>query len=166
MPNVNTETGIAFGYIAANALHPDIVNDLQMDGDDVYYEDAKIEHRKELALSEEVQREACGDDYEQRSEDDLYRSALQYVVDNWDQYEQEFNDSYQPDEPIHEGTKDGVKYCTSWLGGALNVWIFESPFITHSARRASPCVPGAGILDTLDGDVTAYDVPPDWRDDE
>ena len=29
--------------------------------------------------------------------------------------------------------------------------------------RASPCVPGAAILDTLDGSECGYDVPADWR---
>ena len=27
----------------------------------------------------------------------------------------------------------------------------------------SPCVPGAAILDTLDGSTFGYDVPADWR---
>lgn len=166
----NPATGIACGYISAQALDDDLVQELQ-NGTDVYYEEGLAEAKREWARSQQVieaMPEWCrekGVDYDSLSEDDQYRNRLQYVRDEWDgsEAEQNFNDAYQPDEPIHEGVKDGVSYCTSWLGGALNVWIFQSPVVTHKARRASPCVPNAGILDTLDGDVTAYDVPADWR---
>jgi hypothetical protein len=70
---------------------------------------------------------------------------------------------YEQYEPHIEGEAEGVKYSTSWLGGALNFFIFKSPFMTGAARRASPCVPNCGILDVLDGEVTSYNVPPDWR---
>lgn len=169
--NINPDTGIAYGYISADSLHPDIVNDLQMDGTDVYYADALEEAQREAARDDEVQAEMVDTghvtkaQWERADEDERFSATLAWVKDNWEggRREREFNDNYQPDEPVHEGTKDGVRYRTSWLGGALNVWVFESPHITHTAGRASPCVPNAGILDT-EGDVTAYDVPPDWRD--
>lgn len=164
--NINVETGIAYGYISANALDPDIVNDLQMNGTDVYYEDNKKEAQHEAAREWFLKIEATGIfELPGVDEDDIRAQLERHVQETWDgsDWEQKFNDSYQPDEPVHEGEKDGVKYRTSWLGGALNVWIFESPHITDAAGRASPCVPGAGILDTLDGDVRAYDVPPEWR---
>lgn len=150
MANTHPETGIAFGYVAASSLDPDIVNDLQMEGTDVYYKEALKEF-----LEHERQKWA-----EEREGDD---EPIEDEEFDEDAATQRFADGYECDEPIHEGEKDGVKYRTSWLGGALNVWIFESPHITEKARRASPCVPGAGILDTLDGDVTSYDVPPEWR---
>jgi len=169
--NINPDTGIAYGYISANALDSDLVSELQMNGTDVYYAEALEEAQKEAANNDEVQAEyvdsgQCAEaQWTRADEDERFWATLAWVKENWEgsRREQEFNDSYQPDEPIHEGTHEGVKYRTSWLGGALNVWIFESPHITHSARRASPCVPNAGILDTLDRDVTAYDVPEDWR---
>jgi hypothetical protein len=171
--NVNPESNIAYGYISANALHPDVVDELQ-NGTDVYYEEAKEDAQRQAANDDEVQAEyvdsgECTEaQWEKADEDERYRETLHWVKENWcgSNREQSFNDSYSPDEPVHEGEREGVKYRTSWLGGALNVWIFESPHITHLARAASPCVPGAGILDTLDGNVTAYDVPPKWRDDE
>lgn len=145
MTNMNLTYGIAYGYISANALHSDIVCSLQ-EGKDVYYEEALEEHLAGL-----------------RDDPDF----------DEDEATEKFSDTWMGDEPVHEGTikvaggnfpeVTELKYRTSWLGGALNVWIFESPFVTDKARKASPCVPGAGILDTLDGDVRSFDVPPTWR---
>ncbi len=59
----------------------------------------------------------------------------------------------------------GVKYRSSWLGGACCFFILESPHITTTAHRASPCVPNAGILKhpiERCGDVLGYDTPPTW----
>ena len=67
------------------------------------------------------------------------------------------------DEPDVSGTYEEVSYATSYLGGVLNFWIFESPHITQAATSCGICVPGAGNLDNLTGSVTCYDVPADWR---
>lgn len=137
--NINPETGIAYGYIAANALDQDVVTELM-------YGDAAINLTADEAFKEwesDFERE------HDREPDDGDKMS--------------FWDGYEDYEPIIEGTYEGVKYRSSWLGGALNFFIFESPHITEKAGRASPCVPNAGILDDLDGDVQAYDVPPDWR---
>ena len=141
MINRNLTSQIPFGYISASVLDDDIVNELQQRGTDPHYADALKEYLHSLEHDEPLTDE------------------------DRETHTQEFNDAYQPDEPIHEGEYEGVKYRTSWLGGALNVWVFESPHITQLARQASPCVPGAAILDTLDGNVTGYDVPPSWRRD-
>jgi hypothetical protein len=84
--------------------------------------------------------------------DESDESAVQAFWDSWEDYE-----------PTISGTLESVRYASSWLGGALNFWIFESPVTTDNARLASPCVPNVGILDTLDGSVTSYNVPDDWR---
>jgi hypothetical protein len=167
--NHNPDTGIAYGYISANALDPDIVDELQMDGTDVYYEPALDDYQQDLSINPVLQDEACEDAGTKRddlNENELRAQALAYIRGRWSgsKWEQEFNDSYQPDEPVHEGEKDGVKYRTSWLGGALNVWVFESPHITETAVQCSPCVPGAGNLDQVgEGHYQCYDVPPNWR---
>lgn len=142
--NINPDTGIAYGYISAQCLHPEMVDELQ-------FGSQASEPAYEAALEEaKIAAAEGGDPFD----------------------EDRFNDDWQPDEPVHEGKvvipgypSNPVHYRTSWLGGALHVWIFLSPFTTDKARRASPCVPNAGILDKLDGSVTAYDVPADWRSD-
>lgn len=133
MVNINTKTGIAYGYIAANALDSEIVDELL---------------------------------HGSQAKDLSYEEALKEAFPEGDDTgctEQDFADGYECEEPNIVGTYHGVSYGTSYLGGALNFWIFESPITTDKARLASPCVPNAGILDTLDGSVTSYDVPADWR---
>jgi hypothetical protein len=164
--NISPDTGIAYGYISANALDPDVVNDLQMLGTDVYYDEAVTQAKADAVREWWAQIESSGVlELPTIDEDNLREAVERHVDETWEgsEREQKFNDSYSPDEPVHEGEKDGVKYRTSWLGGALNVWIFQSPHVTDKAGRASPCVPNAGILDKLEGDVQAYDVPPEWR---
>ena len=109
--NINPETCVSFGYVAANDLDQDLVDRLIYGG----VNESQLECEQE---------------------------------------------SY-----IH-GEYEGVKYATSWLGGALNFFILESPVITTKACRASPCVPNAGILkhpeDPEGGSVESYGIPEDW----
>lgn len=141
--NIHPDSGVAFGYIGASALAPEISDALYYEGVDLTRQDALDEYLTiERRAEEEEGRFSFDEDFHTRL----------------------FDNQWDCDEPIIEGERDGVHYRTSWLGGALHFFILESPHITHLARRASPCVPNAGVLDTLDGNVTAYDVPPEWRD--
>jgi hypothetical protein len=152
--NINIETRIAYGYISANALDSELVSELMSEGTDETANAAweefvsglarKIQaENKDLDVTDEEAREEA----EEAAENDA----------------QSFWDSFEACEPVVSGEKDGVKYASSWLGGALNFFIFHSPIVTDKACLASPCVPNAGILDHLDGTVTSYDVPADWR---
>lgn len=134
--NIHPQTGIAYGYISANALDSDVVDEL-----------------------------LYGDHATNESRDDAFREAFPDYAENGadESAVQRFWDQYEDYEPEISGTLDGVKYRTSWLGGALNFFILESPHTTDKARLASPCVPNAAILDSLDGSVTGYNVPDDWR---
>lgn len=146
--NINAETGIAYGYISANALDPEVVERL-MNGS------WAIDHTYDAALAE-IEEEALIAAAENGINEFDYEDWTEAYVD-------ERMEEYTCDEPEISGTYEGVSYRTSWLGGALNFFIFDSPVTTDKARRASPCVPNAGILDTLDGSETSYDVPADWR---
>lgn len=138
-PNTNPETGIAYGYISARSLDPEVVHSLMYErGEDRSYQAAVAEAK--YAWQKE------GKD-----------------LDDFD--EDEFNDGYTCDEPCIAGEYDGVKYQTSWLGGALNFFIFFSP-ATGNYAQCSPCVPGAGNLNQPGGDLLCYDVPRDWRRDD
>lgn len=138
--NINPDTGIAYGYISADALDPDIVHELMYGSQatNVSYESALADYLAEM-------RSVCVDQAFEFDEDD---------------YIDGFSDRYQSDEETIEGTYEGVSYCTSWLGGALNFFIFESPHAGGCAR-CSPCVPNAGDLGTR-GTYMAYDVPSNW----
>ena len=155
MTNHNPTTGIAYGYIAAAHLDSEIVDIL------MYGAQARN-------LSYEAACKECEASYEREWQDECDAAAEEAAKSGTDYVPPELNinlDNFDPqiDEPIIEGIYEGVHYRTSWLGGALNFWIFHSPIITTKGRKASPCVPGACILTPeRDGDVTGYDVPPDW----
>lgn len=150
MPNINIKTNIPFGYIAASALDSMVV-------DELLYGRGAVDVSSQSAL----------DDAYERSGMEAAERGFDPSSPDWDSFcdrrIHELMDDYECDEPHIEGEYEGVTYATSWLGGALNFWIFESPVTTDKARRASPCVPGAAILDTLDGSEFGYDVPADWR---
>jgi len=133
--NINSTTGIAYGYISAQALDQEVVQILMYGRYAINHSEKtfEAEYRAEHGLSED---------------DELPHDAF---------------DSYEGGEEEVSGKYEGVSYMSSYLGGALHFFIFNSPHTTAKARMASPCVPNAGILDTLDGNVTSYDVPPDWR---
>ena len=150
MPNINVITGIPYGYIAAAALDPEIVDEL-------------LNGSGALDLS----YQAALDEADERASAEAAERGLDHGSPDWERFcarrTCELMDDYECDEPDIEGQYEGVTYATSWLGGALNFWIFESTATTFRARRASPCLPGAAILDTLDGSEFGYDVPADWR---
>lgn len=153
--NINPDTGIAYGYISSNVMDQDVVHALMYEyGEDIEYGELKYEYMHQT-LMERMDSEA----FDELDPDD-YEDYLDEIDPLW---EVSFSDGYQPNELMVEGEYEGVKYASSWMGGCLCFFIFESPHITHKANRASPCVPNAGILDTLDGDVTAYNVPDSWR---
>jgi hypothetical protein len=137
-PNVNPETGIAYGYISAQSLDQDLVHNLMYDyGKDLSYQSA-LEEAKAARRGQEAEEEFDED---------------------------KFSEEYEAYEPTIAGECDGVKYQTSWLGGALNFFIFFSP-VTGSYAACSPCVPGAGNLNQRGSSVTCYDVPRDWMRDD
>jgi hypothetical protein len=146
--NINPETGTAYGYISAFSLDQELVGELMTNGDNLTANEAFAEW-----MANEIQ--------EMLDDNDSLTHELAEEQAKGNEYN--FWDTYEDCEPTISGTKDGVNYCTSWLGGALNFFIFFSPYITEKARLASLCVPNAGIIDVLDGGEVSYDVPPDWR---
>jgi hypothetical protein len=151
--NVNPETGIRYGIISANGLDPEVVNDIQMNGKDVHWDEFVAQVRAD------VMREV--------ENGDMDESEAEFEIDERMDYDRSCFD----DEPVHEFDIEcpgygRVKGRTTWLGGALMVWIFESPFVV-SAKLCSPCVPNCGNLDDVGPfgyGEECYDVPADWRD--
>ena len=148
MQNINPETGIRYGIISAHSLDPDVIDAIQRYGKDLRLEDAMNEVEAGI-------RRIC--------EDYMAPYDVQDIVD-----EARSRVEVDSDEPVHEFEIDDIKGRTTWLGGALLVWIFESPH-TGVFQLCSPCVPGACNLDSpVDvlrekvGEI-GYDVPPEWR---
>lgn len=181
MTNINPDTGIRYGYISANSIHPDILYDvIDVIGKDLTYEDAEAEakaiaERQADNIEEEVRiaiAEAGGftdREYEDISEEWTSMAYERLGFDCREDFVEGQISCHMEcayiEEPIVEFEYEGVHGRTSWLGGALNLWIFESPH-TGLYEECSPCVPGAGNLDQPDPEgVLAYDVPADWRTD-
>jgi hypothetical protein len=164
MMNVNEKTGVAYGFISANSLDTEIVMDLMMgfNVDDF----RNVSEDRAVAEIAESYRNRIRDNGDETDISRVEDMSADEIFDMLADSGQVSFDDLLSDEPIVEGDYLGVHYMSSWLGGALHFFIMESPVITGKAGRASPCVPGAGILDSLDGDVVAYDVPLDWRADQ
>ena len=147
LPNRNPETDIRYGYISAQSLHPDVIDELQQRGVDLHYEEAKSDFLSQLRHLLEDNAICTWS----------INGIIEAASDAW-------GDAFYDDEPVHEGEYESVHYRTSWMGGALHVWVFESP-IAKKYQECSPCVLlGAGNLDCPDPDgVLTYDVPAEWR---
>ena len=172
--NVNTETGIPFGIVSGNDLDADIIAMIQ-DEDSLDWEECKSEQGRALALEQ-----GWIDDPDEMEWSDLPDTQQDgeprdYWMD-WDEWLEEYDPGWQddiepPDEERHERILDGVHCQTTWVGGAIHVWVFQSPYVS-TYRPCSPCMPGAHDIhhddDTfmLDGtpqrDGLGYTVPPDW----
>lgn len=195
MTNTNEKTGIRFGYIRGDSLHPDVVYDLlysshsvnlsykanlaeakaraeeQADEIEEWVEDAMHlagDHELPKHVRDAVHGALTSAAYLRRGHGDREAFVSSFVEDLM-----EYEYSQGEEEEI-EGDLDGVHYVTSWLGGALNFFILESPRTTLVRSLCSPCVPNAGDLDSgkaefsVEGDrgYLCYDVPAEWRDTE
>ncbi len=69
-------------------------------------------------------------------------------------------------EPLVSGIYQDVSYQTSYIGGELGFFIFDSPKTTKTARPFYSDAPGCVLLDTLDGFEYGYNVPDAWRAEE
>ena len=137
--NIDPETGIAYGTIYLNSLADWVF-------DEFFYHGTNL---TSAAAEEDFLAEWRADnpDAEEGDEDD----ALQ---DFWDDY-------YCNDEELYRLETDGMILEISYLGGAAMVWVLKSPH-TRMVRECSPCCPNAGDLDSGEGGVVAYDLPPEW----
>jgi len=144
MVNINQETGVRYGIISANSLDPEVICDLQAVGRDVHWEARKQEIIDALQMEVDNGAEF---EFDEELENRLERESYDFY----------------DDEPVHEFQRDGVRGRTTWLGGALLVFVFHSQWTTN-ARLCSPCVPGCCDLDSIDPNgYEGYDVNPEWR---
>lgn len=173
IPNVNPNTGIAYGVISGNNV-PELLDDIISNGDNITYEAWKKELEQEIRNSlfsifngrhHDPNRivDHCG-------VDEIVEAALDAGL----------NDEYQNEEEeyVYEASyvtsttpiPTGVGYPTAkfklqlgWLGGAPLIWIIESPFKAY-APHCSPCVPNAGDLNNMHSDdsgVLCYCLSPE-----
>lgn len=158
--------GVAYGYVAASDLDPELVGDLLYGNGVEQYRDLTFAAAR---VQDEAEQRAEWEEELETKSVKAQEEGIDIVHDDFEFDDDKHPNGYEISELEVEGIKDGVTYRSSWLGGALNFFIVDSLFITSAAGHASPCVPGAGILHHphgRDGDVVCYDVPPDWWDDQ
>lgn len=148
MPNMNTETGIAYG-VCDGRNFPLLMEEIFTHGKDETFAAFKEEYIAKVSavLKECGQRDA--------------RKRAESIVDDfeWDDYQEDENEYSYEDE-------EGNKFLLSYLGGAPLIWcILTSKIVT--ARPCSPCVPGAGDLDSLSEDgIECYGIPDEYVESE
>jgi len=146
--NVNRETGIHYGVISQNSINLDCTNDFELDYGDPTCFQCGNKAIDSADVPEEKQRESWykGQDY----------ACIECERTFW-------SDQAFPDESngfTYE--REGYK-LTDCLQS--DIFVIESPFYTF-AQFCSPCVPGAGNLDSPceDGPKT-YCLGHDWFED-
>lgn len=148
MTNINVETGVPFGYISTDKLAEGVLDELTyQNGKNLTCEAAEKEFMAQA----------------RREFDDADGKGMYADVNgdfDEDNVLQDFSDKYQGDEEVYAGEQDGVKYQTSWLGGAQNLFVFFSPIIV-TCRQCSPCVPHAADIQGF-GSYEGYGLPADW----
>jgi hypothetical protein len=182
-PNYNDELGYPYGVHQGNRgeLLPHVVEDIMDKGRNLsweqYIEDAKQTFCASLRADcgeegiESVVRDAlgavhlkahpctvadlveCFDDLTGPDCDEAWELVSDAVQCMYEEYE----DVY-----LYEDEEEGVQLSSSCLGGCRLVFVEKSPWVC-SASLCSPCVPGAGDLDTPnEGGVDVLCLPPSW----
>lgn len=155
MPNYNPETKIPYGVIALNNLHDWLIDELYQLPNPLYDEVLANSAREQLLEHFADDEDRC-DEISELSNDDILDMAEETLDTGW-------SDDIDVGLEGVKGTIDGVKVGVSELGGAYLLWVFESPH-TGTYSACSPCVPGAGDLDSPnENGITCYDVPSYWR---
>ena len=176
--NIDPDSGIRYGYIRGDSIDPDQLHHLlyESGAKDLTYNETAADLRRKFEVEAEevddrisvqlaeIDPNMYGPDREALREKLTHevwvRKGFKDVEDFVSRHVDREMEYVEIDEPIIEGTNDGVSWRTSWLGGALNLFIFHSPVIVRCSL-CSPCVPNAGNLDSL-GDYETYGVPLDW----
>lgn len=173
------EHGVRYGIISANSLHPDVVHDLcyGSQAKDLSYEAAREDATNEAekaaeAVEEDVKIAVAERDYALLSNDNFMEKEVDAAYERLgfdgredfiEHHVEREMEHLQIEEPIYAGTLDDVRYRATWIGGALNFWVFYSPYKSRF-QQCSPVVPNAANLDHPDEDgAMGYDVPTEWR---
>lgn len=153
--NVDKETGIHYGMIAQNSLNPDALEDV-FRARDLGYEQAEKELKDKL-------RSALEDYYPDYKSASDKASRLDYAVDNAFDALDGWADNLESSGPYYYESEETLQTTDN---GEL--WVFKSPYYTY-AQFCSPCVPGAGNLDTPcepdSGAPKTYCLGADWFED-
>lgn len=137
--NCDEETGIFYGAISQNSLNSYALDDIYSLGEDRVYEQAKEELRYSLIGWMEENNLLP---YSEKSREMDINTVFDVVEDL-------FNERYENDYKKMRFEGDGY-IIETMLDNDL--CIIKSPYVTF-APPCSPCVPGAGNLDSIKADI-------------
>lgn len=137
--NIDNATGIRYGCISQNSLHEYAHEEIVNHGRDLTFEQYQEDAKEKL-------RSALSDYFSDSKWGNETQSKLDSAVeDAYDAVSDGLNDNYQPDATQYLYEKDGYTIQTCLDNDLI---VTKSEFYTH-AQFCSPCVPGAGNLDTF-----------------
>lgn len=160
--NYNTQTGIPYGVISGNTV-PGLVDDIITHGINLDYQSWESETLEmlESARASDDPADSLLEVVGEYLNFDFTDDILDYGNDELIGLMAEYIDF---DEPTYKWESGGYSYYLTWLGGGILVYVCDGQTI-GKYDLCSPCVPGAGNLDSPNPDgIECYDVPPEYRD--
>ncbi len=150
--NRDTKTGIRYGIIAINSCGEWTWDELQNHGTDGDFD----EYREELSAKVRAAVAEALSDFPERFQKQVADAACEAAEEDCgDHYEQPGDNTryhYEKDGYVLQTTSDG------------NIFVIKSPYVTN-AQFCSPCVPGAGNLNSPCPDgPECYCLGEDWFD--
>lgn len=165
MVNVNAATGIAYGYINANNVNGDVLNDIFCNGIDARRLECDIDFARSYGFKTPDQNEG-----------EVYSAYLERVQDTL----LDFLNAMQDEEPDFAETVESHDAEFEEYTGDIHVATIDDTTVIYNVDNnticvmdsktvgkyflCSPCCPNAGDLDSAGGDVDTYDVPASWRE--
>lgn len=163
--NIDPTTGIRFGVVLA-ANVPELFYDIVLYGESLTLQEYLNDVRARLASAKRAGDikdllayvdESMTQQLKFPLSPEQTEALCDEIVADFEPREEEF-------EYVFETDLGRVRCLTFYLGGAPHVMIVESPYVAW-CRPCSPCVPGAGDLDSLcetGAGVLAYCPPPEF----
>lgn len=178
--NYDREKDKHYGVISGHKVMPEALDDIAMEGRDLYYEEFVEDMKDKLR--------ACFDEADHSSDvldaiDDAFSDemhgfikGLKMAVEDWfggaegealeaglDYIDEEAGQFYEADcaSYIYEDAGYVIRFNTD----DMDMFVCRSPFFTR-CRQCSPCAPNAGYLTDRGGGMEAYCLGVEWFEDE
>ena len=149
--NIDTATGIRYGIHSANSVSSESIDEVMFNGRDLGWESWRRQVLDELSSAVN----GVLDSYTLKTADP---DMIDELFDQLELAEVYGEDGWDGPWLLEE---DGLQVQCD----AQYVWVFKSPYYTYAAY-CSPCMPGAGDLDSpYDDGVKTYCLGLDWFDD-
>jgi len=147
--NRDGETGIRYGMICQHSIEQEAINAIYENGEDLGFSEMRSEVKGGLASAIERAIECYGS-IDPRTAEEIAQAVLDSGDIEWGDAQEAGPFAWFEDGYSVQTTSDN------------NLWVFKSPYYTY-AQFCSPCVPGAGNLDTFcAGGPKTYCLGHDW----